>query len=128
MRKGLRAGKRVVRSVAKGVRSGVGHMRQIERRRFGRFKAQRLGCNKGVVLDLSGGGMRLRCTRRLSGRTEIKLWTALEGLTVHGHVVWTRRLGFRKYEIGVEFCDLTPATQAALNNCAVYLASQFGTE
>ncbi len=128
MRKGLRAGKKVVRSVAKGVRSGVGRMRPIERRRFGRFKALRLGCNKGVVLDLSGGGMRLRCTRRLSGRIEIKMWTAREGLTVSGDVVWTRRLGFRKYEIGLEFCDLTPATQAALNNCAVYLASQFGTE
>ncbi len=128
MRKGLRAGRKVVRSVARGVRSGIGHMRMIERRRFGRFKAQRLGCDKGVVLDLSGGGMRLRCSRRLNGRIEIKLWTAREGLTVYGHVVWTRRLGFRKYEIGVEFCDLTPATQTALSNCAVYLASRFGTE
>ena len=128
MRKRLRAGRKVVRSVAQGVRAGVGHIRQLERRRFGRFKAQRLGCDKGVVIDLSGGGMRLRCSRRLTGRIKIKLWTAREGLTVHGYVVWTRRFGFRKYEIGVEFCDLTPATQASLNNCAVYLASQFETE
>ncbi len=126
MRKSLRAGRRVVLCVARGVRSGVGLIRQIERRRIGRFKAQRLGCNKGVVLDLSGGGVRLRCSRRLSGRIEIKLWTPREGVAVHGNVVWTRRLGFRKYEIGVEFCDLTPVIRQGLNNCAAYLASRIG--
>ena len=126
MRKSLRAGKKVVRNVASGFRSGVARMGSTERRRFGRFKAQRLGCNKGVVLDLSGGGMRLRYNRRLSGRIAIKVWTPREGITVQGHVVWTRRLGFRKYEIGVEFCDLTPAMTQGLNNCATYLASHVG--
>ena len=126
MRKSLRAGKKVVRNVASGFRSGVARLGSTERRRFGRFKAQRLGCNKGVVLDLSGGGVRLRCSRRLSGRIEIKLWTPREGVAVHGNVVWTRRLGFRKYEIGVEFCDLTPVIRQGLNNCAAYLASRIG--
>ncbi len=127
MRKRLRAGKTIVRSVAKGFRSGVARMELTERRRFGRFKAQRLGCDKGVVLDLSGGGMRLRSNRRMNGRIAVKVWTPREGVTVHGHVVWTRRLGFRKYEIGVEFCDLTPTMKQGLNNCAVYLASHLGT-
>ena len=93
------------------------------RRRFGRFSAGRLGCNLGRVMDLSGGGMRVRCSRRSSGIVEVQLWTVKCRTTVQAKIVWARRIGFRNYELGLEFRDLTPESREDLNMFAAYLAA-----
>ncbi len=112
MRRGVGTGRRVIRKMSQGIRAGAARLRPLtDRRRFGRFKGTRLGCNIGTVIDLSGGGLRIRCATRLSSRMDVKLWTAKRQITVPAKVAWVRRIGFRKYEIGLEFGDLSPETQ-----------------
>ena len=124
MRNGAGAGRKAIRSMTNTVRAGAARLRPLtERRRFGRFGAQRLGCNLGRVMDLSGGGLRVRCSRRLNGMVEVKLWTAKRRTTVQTKVAWARRIGFRKYELGLEFQDLTPEAKQDLSTFAAYLAA-----
>ena len=124
MRHGVGAGRKAIRRMTNTVRAGAARLRPLtDRRRFGRFNAGRLGCNLGRVMDLSGGGMRVRCPRRCSGIVEVQLWTVTRQTTVQAKVVWTRRIGFRKYELGLEFRDLTPETTQDLSTFAAYLAA-----
>ncbi len=124
MRRGLGTGKRVIRKMSQAARTGAKRLRPLtNRRRFGRFKGSRLGCSVGKVMDLSGGGMRIRRATRLSSQLEVQLWTAKRQLTVQAKVAWARRIGFRKYEIGLAFRDLTPETQQDLTSFAAYLAA-----
>ena len=110
--------------MARGVRAGAARLRPLaDRRRFGRFKGTRLGCNHGKVMDLSGGGMRLRCSTRLSSTLEVQLWTPKRRMTLQAKVAWVRRIGFRKYEIGLQFLDLTPEMRQNLSTFAAYLAA-----
>ena len=124
MRRGAGTGKRVIRSMSQGVRAGAARLRPLaERRKFGRFKGTRLGCNIGRVMDLSDGGLRIRCSTRLSSQMDVKLWTAKRQITVPAKVAWVRRIGFRKYEIGLEFRNLTPETRTDLSTFAAYLSA-----
>ena len=124
MRRGVGTGKRVIRRMSQGIRSGAARLRPLtDRRRFGRSKGTRLGCSIGRVIDLSGGGLRIRCSTRLSSQMDVKLWTAKRQITVPAKVAWVRRIGFRKYEIGLEFLDMTPATRKDLSTFAAYLAA-----
>ena len=124
MRRGVGTGRRVIRKMSQGIRAGAARLRPLtDRRRFGRFKGTRLGCNIGRVIDLSGGGLRIRCSTRLSSQMDVKLWTAKRQITVLAKVAWVRRIGFRKYEIGLEFRDMTPETRKDLSTFAAYLAA-----
>ncbi len=124
MRRGLGTGKRVIRRMSQSVRAGAARLRPLtDRRRFGRFRGTRLGCNIGRVVDLSGGGLRVRRATRISSQMDVKLWTPKRQITVLAKVAWVRRIGFRKYEIGLEFLDMTPDTQKDLSTFAAYLAA-----
>ena len=124
MRRGLGTGKRVIRRMSQSVRAGAARLRPLtDRRRCGRFRGTRLGCNIGRVVDLSGGGLRVRRATRLSSQMDVKLWTPKRQITVLAKVAWVRRIGFRKYEIGLEFLDMTPDTQKDLSTFAAYLAA-----
>lgn len=110
--------------MAQSVRAGAQRLRPLsDRRKFGRFKGTRLGCNLGRVMDLSGGGMRIRRATRLSSQMEVQLWTAKRRMALQAKVAWVRRIGFRKYEIGLEFLDLTPEITQNLSTFAAYLAA-----
>ena len=124
MRQGIGAGRNAIRRMTNTVRAGAAKLRPLtDRRRFGRFNAGRLGCDLGRVMDLSGGGMRVRCPRRASGLVEVQLWTAKRRVTVQAKIVWARRIGFRRYELGLEFRDVTPETRQDLSTFAAYLAA-----
>ena len=124
MRRGVGTGKRVIRRMSQGIRSGAARLRPLtDRRRFGRSKGTRLGCSIGRVIDLSGGGLRIRRSTRLSSQMDVKLWTAKRQITVPAKVAWVRRIGFRKYEVGLEFRDLTPDTRKDLSTFAAYLSA-----
>ena len=124
MRRGVGTGKRVIRRMSQSVRAGAARLRPLtDRRRFGRFRGTRLGCNIGRVIDLSGGGLRVRRATRISSQMDVKLWTPKRQITVLAKVAWVRRIGFRKYEIGLEFLDMTPDTQKDLSTFAAYLAA-----
>ncbi len=86
-----------------------------DRRTGGRFPQESLECNLGPVLDLSTGGMRVLCKRPHQGPLEACLQASQYSMTLSGQVVWSKRLGFRRHEIGVQFVDLDDDTVRVLS-------------
>ena len=114
-----------MRTMARKLKAGASMIRRplSERRKFGRIKGGQLRCNRGTVIDISSGGMKLRSRTRIQGKMKIKLWTHLRDATVPAQVVWTERLGFRKYDIGLQFYDVTDEIADTLSAFAMYLRS-----
>ncbi len=80
-----------------------------DRRAHGRLPQELLQSSLGPVLDLSMGGMRVRSARvPKSDELQVELLDVEEPLTLPARVMWTRRLGFRKHEIGLRFRNIRP--------------------
>lgn len=82
-----------------------------ENRRAGRLHAVGIWCELGVVIDVSGSGLcvahrggkpRQGATVRLTLECPAGVCTVVEGT-----IVRIRRHGFRKYEIGIAFSDMS---------------------
>lgn len=102
------------------VRAGASRLRPfIERRRSGRRKSTAVGCNLGTVVDLSSGGMRIRCRRLMHDVHPVELWTERTRVRVRAKVCWAKKIAFRKYELGFQFVDLTPQMSAELVNLSL---------
>ena len=80
--------------------------RREGRRLPGRVPQEMLVCDIGPVLDLSSGGMRVLGTRRRQGEFELTLWGGDLKLAVRARVAWSRRLGFRRHEIGLTLLEV----------------------
>lgn len=109
-----------VHMMARGIRARALELRDAsDQRKFGRLKAgDTLACSRGKVLDLSAGGLRLLSRRKLKGLVGMALWDVNGGLKLYAEVVWSRRLGFRRHEIGMRFVDVTPELAADLTTLA----------
>lgn len=77
-----------------------------QRRSVGRRRLELLYSNLGPVLDLSCDGVRVLSTRRLRGRQIIKLHVEQGVVEFRAEVRWSRRLGFRRHEVGMLFENL----------------------
>lgn len=91
------------------------------RRSHGRLQQDTLACDMGPVSDLSAGGMRLICRRVPKGEFTVTLYDAGERVEVTAQVAWSRRIGFFKHEVGVQFINVDAEmarrlTTAATNN------------
>ncbi len=80
-----------------------------------------MGSNVGIVVDLSDGGMRVRSRRRQYGAVDVELTTRTDVVRVKAKVVWTRKIGFRRHEMGFQFLDMTPETSARVAALAIAL-------
>jgi signal transduction histidine kinase len=92
-----------------------------DRRAHGRLPQELLQCNLGPVLDLSMGGMRVQCTKAPKGRVDVELMDVEGSVKIRAEVMWTRRLRFRKYEVGLYFPHVAPdvakqLTRVSLNH------------
>jgi signal transduction histidine kinase len=92
-----------------------------DRRAHGRLPQELLQCSLGPVLDLSMGGMRIQCSKALRGRLEVELHDIEGPVKIQAQVMWTRRLRFRKYEVGLLFPHVAPdvakeLTRVSLNH------------
>jgi hypothetical protein len=87
-------------------------------RRAGRVRCQWTHCNLGEVLDISSTGMRVLCKRRPAADVGSVLAAVIDGLDgpvdVAGKVIWKKKVGFFRWQIGVEFGDLLPASRKGL--------------
>ena len=99
------------------------HYRQAadERRAHGRLSQELLQSSLGPVLDLSIGGMRVHCTRAPKGQIDVILQDLEAPVTVRADVMWTRRIRFRRYEVGLAFPHVPPdvakqLTRVSLNH------------
>lgn len=86
-----------------------------DRRTSGRLPQESLECNLGPVLDLSTGGMRVLCKRPHEGTLEVCLQASQYSMNLSGQVAWSKRLGFRRHEIGIQFVDLDEDTTHVLS-------------
>jgi diguanylate cyclase (GGDEF)-like protein len=86
-----------------------------EQRRDGRYRPDRLSCNLGEIVDISGGGMRVLSRRPRRGTQAVAISTARHGrLRLEAKVVWRRQLSPREHVIGLRFDDVPEQVQAPL--------------
>lgn len=87
---------------------------------------------EATVLDLSASGMRV-CARKnpgakLGGTLGTLLVTSIDQMELPAKVVWMKRRGFRRFEIGMTFNDpskelrlqLGKLMRSATNNYVIY--------
>lgn len=86
-----------------------------DRRTPARLPQEDLVSDLGPILDLSIGGMRVLCKRRLEGSLKVRLWAFQFYMNLDGQVVWTKHLGFRRHEIGVQFLNIDDDTAKILS-------------
>ncbi len=85
-----------------------------DRRTPARLQQEDLLSDLGPILDLSVGGMRVLCKRSREGSLKVRLWAYQFTMNLDGQVVWTKHLGFRRHEIGVEFLNVDDDTAKIL--------------
>ena len=86
-----------------------------DRRTPARLPQESLVSDLGPILDLSIGGMRVLCKRRREGSLKVRLWAYQFNMNLDGQVVWTKHLGFRRHEIGVQFLNVDDDTAKILS-------------
>ncbi len=91
-----------------------------DRRAHARLPQEALKCNLGEVLNLSLGGMRVRCTRAPKDAVvEVELTYEGETMKVQAEVVRSNKIGFRKHELGLRFLDVDPETAKQLTRVSL---------
>jgi len=92
------------------------------RRRHGRVRCQTVRSSVGDVVDASAGGMRVVLDRRLPLKEGMRLKLSIESFgepfTVSTEVVWVKRKGMFRKEVGLRFCDVTPRLRRVLSEIA----------
>ena len=90
------------------------------KRKANRFSTDLLTCSLGAIVDLSGGGIRLRGEGK-PGVTKgqvlpVTLQSPQSRLTMRGRVSWVKVRGIRskQFEVGIEFTDVRPELVEAL--------------
>lgn len=87
----------------------------------GRMRCNNVVSSLGPVLDFSATGVRVLCKRgvKQEGVTMlVRIESAFDPITVPVVVRWSRRLGFRRYEVGLEFAEVNDLTRAVLGEIA----------
>jgi DnaJ-domain-containing protein 1 len=89
-----------------------------------RINATGISCHLGQVLDISGGGMRIR-TEGTPGVAKgdicsFGVRSSRHQVSVRGQVMWTRRTSWKNYEFGVRWTDASPVHVQLLLQLARY--------
>lgn len=88
----------------------------------GRMRCNNVISSLGPVLDFSATGVRVLSRRPLKqhpgGTVSVRIESAFEPITLPVIVRWSRRLGFRRHEIGLEFAEVNERTRAVLSEIA----------
>ncbi|UCD75440.1 MAG: J domain-containing protein [Phycisphaerales bacterium] len=92
------------------------------RRRHERHSVDTVSWEYGSVLDLNSLGMRLSCRRKpplkAGQHGRFKLSIPNGTLIVVGRAAWVRRIGLRRFEMGVEFVEVSPNLAKGLDALA----------
>jgi hypothetical protein len=86
----------------------------VRPRKWGRVRIESLPCNLGCVLDLSAGGLRIRSPKKLGGSVEVILGNGSQRLILQATVVWQKRRGWKSFEAGLSFNELSQDERAQL--------------
>jgi|GEM_PF-3594664 len=87
-------------------------------RKFGRVRVEETKSSLGEVLDISGGGMRVRSNHRLRFKlgqiVDVGIASPHGNTVARARIVWLVRNGWRRSEVGCEFLGLTPEARETL--------------
>ncbi len=89
-----------------------------DRRSKIRIPQTELHCSLGKVLDISSTGLRVVCRRKLKDEVTFQLNTTVDPLTVQAKVVWVKRSGFCKHEVGLRFIQSSPELNNLIRCCS----------
>ena len=89
-----------------------------DRRSHIRVPQSELHCSLGPVLDITSAGMRVMCRRIPKDEVKFDLNTTGDPLPVRAKVVWAKRLGFRKHEVGLHFIQSSPELDNLIRCCS----------
>jgi len=89
-----------------------------DRRSQIRVPQSELHCSLGPVLDITSAGIRVICRRIPKDEVKFDLNTAVDPLPVWAKVVWAKRLGFRKHEVGLHFIQPSPELDNLIRCCS----------
>jgi hypothetical protein len=92
-----------------------------QQRRHGRLHCQDVTSILGDILDLSASGMRVLCAVKPPpvGQPVQAIIKSCEGdLSMPCSVVWVRRKGFFRHEMGVQFGEIDATIRASLTRLA----------
>lgn len=92
----------------------------LHRRLFRRIQPYWLHCDHGLIIDLSANGIRLLSKRRLEGFVDVRLWNDRQGLAQRAEVIWSKRVGFRQWESGLQFVNYGPESTKLLAEIAAH--------
>lgn len=90
-----------------------------DRRVCGRIRVCELQSDRGQIADLSRTGLRLISTRRLRGTITLRLFSREGIIDVTGQVIRCQRLGFRRFDVGVQLDGVSQDLSDALARIAV---------
>jgi hypothetical protein len=106
-----------VRLLARSVRDS--DSRAADNRKHGRlWLGGQVECSLGRILDISRGGARVLSKERVEGEGLIRIKVTGGVLVVQSRVVWCRKRGFRKWELGLEFYGITDEVSTILAQLA----------
>ena len=94
------------------------HASSEDRRSKIRIPQSELHCSLGQVMDISLTGMRVTCRRMPKKVVAFDLNTAVAPMPVCAKVAWAKRVGFRKYEVGLHFLDRSPELDKLIRSCS----------
>jgi len=89
------------------------------RRSHNRLSLESVRSNLGLILDLSKGGMRVQ-SRRVpeDSIVDVEISDDEDTLLLRAEIAWSKKIGFRRNEIGIKFLELTPELEARLTQLA----------
>jgi hypothetical protein len=87
-------------------------------RRTGRKRCHTLVCEFGEIVDLSADGMRIRqrggARVKQNDQIVISISFMSNEVQLKARVIWSRKTGFRRREIGLQFVELAPQVKSTL--------------
>jgi hypothetical protein len=85
-------------------------------------------CSLGDVLDLSGSGLRVgrrgRQIVRVGDEFPLRLAYGSEAVLIHARVARAEKVGFRRYEYGLEMLNVDDATRRTLTRFATMVSER----
>ncbi len=91
-----------------------------DRRAHARLTQEALQCSLGEIIDLSLGGMQVRCARMPKDKViEVELIHQTETIKLKVEVMRSTKTGFRKHEIGLRFLDVDQDTAKLLSGISL---------
>ena len=99
---------------------------EADQRIHARMNLEHISCSVGQILDLSLGGMRVKCTSVPEPLVDFSIEHGDEKIDLRAEVVWNKRVGFRKHEVGLRFLNVSREVNDRLADLAMAHVKRVG--